>query len=122
MAGTLLNNAGKDLISGLLVAATWYNAWGTGAGATAATNTTLSTESADEARVSTTDTQQTTTVTDDTFQAIATMTCAVGGKTITNAGVFDAAAAGNMLCSTDGIATTLAVSDSIQFTWQLKFA
>lgn len=117
-------NAGKAIVTNRLKGAGTepnYIAWGTGAGTTAATDTTLFTE-ASEARVAGTSTQQTVTVTNDTYQVVGTMTVAGAGKTITNAGLFDASSAGNMLVKGDFTGIVLAIGESIAFTFKLTFA
>ncbi len=92
--------------------------WGTGAGTTAENDTTLFTE-ASESRATATLSQQTTGgVTGDTFQAVGTIT-ANGTKTITNAGLFDAASGGNMLIKGDFTGIPVLLNDSIEFTFQL---
>lgn len=92
--------------------------WGTGAGTTGETDTTLFTEAA-ETRATATLSQQTTTITGDTFQAVGTIT-ATGTKTITNAGLFDAATTGNMLIKGDFTGVPLLSGDSIEFTFKLQ--
>lgn len=98
-----------------------YVAWGTGAGTAAAADTTLFTE-ASEARVAGTSTQQTTSTTNDTYRVVGTITCAGSGKTITNAGLFDASSSGNLLVKSDFTSLALNVGDSIQFTFNLQFS
>lgn len=93
-------------------------AWGTGAGTTGETDTTLFTE-ASETRATATLSQQTTTITGDTFQAVGTLT-ATGAKTITNTGLLDAASAGNMLIKGDFTGVPLLTGDSIEFTFRLQ--
>lgn len=97
-----------------------YIGWGTGAGTAAATDTTLFTE-ASESRVAATSTVVTTTVTNDTYQLVGTLT-ADSGKTITNVGAFDASTSGNGLVKSDFTGVALSTSESIQFTLKLKFA
>lgn len=94
--------------------------WGTGAGTAAATDTTLFTEDND-GRATATLSQQTTTVTGDTYQAVGTIT-STGTKTITNAGLFDAATegTGNMLVKGDFTGIPLVSGDSIEFTIKLQ--
>ncbi|MDH3673653.1 MAG: hypothetical protein OES46_21265 [Gammaproteobacteria bacterium] len=94
----------------------YYVAWGTGAGTAAKGDTTLSTE-ASEARVITTDSQPAA----DQMQWLGTIT-ADGGKTITNAGIFDAATVGNLIMHSDFTGIVLAASDKIEFTFQLTFS
>lgn len=94
--------------------------WGTGAGTAAEANTTLFTEDTD-GRATATLSQVTTTVTGDTFQAVGTIT-STGTKTITNAGLFDAATedTGNMLIKGDFTGIPLLSGDSIEFTMTLQ--
>jgi hypothetical protein len=116
----VLTDKGRDLITALLVASTdKYVAWGTGAGTAAVTDTTLFTESA-ESRTAGTQTQQTTSVTNDTYQVVGTIT-ATATRAITNAGVFDASTAGNMLLKGDHSTVNLNTGDSIQYTFKLQF-
>ena len=88
--------------------------WGTGTDAAAAANTALQTPAA-EARVSGTKTLQTVTVTDDTYQVVATITSA-SGQTISEVGLFDASTVGNMYIRGVFTGVPLANGDSIQFT------
>ena len=91
-----------------------YVAQGTGAGAASVASTTLSTE-ATEARVSGTKSQPAV----DKNRWVATIV-ANGTKTITNAGVFDASTAGNLLVIVDGLSIAVVLNDSIQFTFDLQ--
>jgi len=120
---TLLVNTGKAVVTNYLNggAATQpkYVAWGTGAGTTAATDTTLFTETG--TRVSGTTTQQTTSTTNDTFQVVGTLT-AGSSLTITNAGTFDASTSGNLFVKGDFTGIALNSGDSIQFTVKVQFS
>jgi hypothetical protein len=120
---TLLVNTGKAIITNYLNggAATQpkYVAWGTGAGTTAATDTTLFTEVLP--RVSGTTSQVTTSTTNDTFQVVGTQT-AGSSVTITNAGLFDAATSGNLFIKGDFTGVPLSSGDSIQFTFKCQFS
>lgn len=119
---TVVTNTGKGLITGRIRGTGnefSYIGWGTGAGTAAATDTTLFTESADESRTNGTSTQQTTTTTNDTWQLVGTMTCAVGSKTITNVGLFDASSGGNMAFKADFTGVALSVADAITFTLKI---
>lgn len=100
-----------------------YIGWGTGAGTAAAGDTTLFTEdtTGGYARATGTQTQQTTTVTNDTYQVVGTLT-AGASLTITNAGVFDATTSGNMGLKADHTGIPVLTNDSIQYTFKLKFA
>lgn len=100
--------------------------WGTGAGTTAKTDTTLFTEALVSLAAGTTDhtagtsTQQTTTTTNDTYQVVATRT-ATGAGTVTNAGLWDAASGGTLFLKGDFTGIGLASGDSIQFTIKAQF-
>ena len=96
-----------------------YGAWGSGAGTSVVTDTTLFVEEG-EARVITTNSNVTTTVTGDTYQAVFELT-ASAGKTITNAGIFDASSSGTMLLKGDHPGVVLAASDRIEYTAQIRF-
>lgn len=120
---TVLTNAGKAITTNRIKGSGTepnYVGWGTGAGTAAATDTTLFTE-ASEARVAGTSTQQTTTVTNDTYQVVGTLTCAGSGKTITNAGLLDASSGGNLYMKGDFTGIALNVGDGIQFTMKCQY-
>lgn len=120
---TLLVNTGKAIVTNYLAggAATQpkYVGWGTGAGTTAATDTTLFTETG--SRVAGTSSQQTTSTTNDTYQVIGTLT-AGSSLTITNAGLFDASSSGNLFVKGDFTGVALTSGDSIQFTFKTQFS
>lgn len=88
--------------------------WGTGAGTAAKTSTTLFTE-APEARVAPVVSRPVA----DTVQWVATMT-ASASRTITNAGLFDAATGGTLVVHGSFAGVTLATNDQIQFTFTLQ--
>jgi len=118
---TLLTTSGHGIVTNRLGGGGTtpnYVAWGTGAGTTAAGDTTLFTEVTP--RTLGTNTQQTTTVTNDTFQVVGTMTAGVG-ETITNAGLFDASTSGNLFIKGDFTGIALNSGDSIQFTIKAVF-
>ena len=120
---TLLVNTGKAIVTNFLSggAATVpkYIGWGTGAGTTAATDTTLFTETG--SRTTGTASQVTTTPTNDTLQVTGTNT-AGGTLTITNAGIFDASTSGNLFAKGDFTGIGLASGDSIAFTFKVQFS
>jgi hypothetical protein len=122
---TLLVNTGKAVVTNRIkngaTGATEpnYVAWGTGAGTTALTDTTLFTEVG--TRTAGTSTQQTTTTTNDTYQVIGTVT-AGSSLTITNAGLFDASTSGNLFVKGDFTGVALTSGDSIQFTFKTQFS
>lgn len=72
------------------------------------------------ARAVSTMSQQTTTQSNDTWQAVATLT-AGAILTITNAGFFDAATAGNMALKGDFTGVPLGSGDAMQITGQIQF-
>lgn len=127
--GTVVTNVGKAIIAARMYGATptqtepKYLEMGvgaTGAARTAAAgDTALS--SAVETRTSGTGSSVTTIVTNDTHQITGTIT-ATGSRSVDEAGVFDAAAAGNMYASATFPVISLSALDGIAFTWQIKFA
>jgi len=120
---TLLVNTGKAIVTNFLSggAATVpkYVGWGTGAGTTAITDTTLFTETG--TRSTGTASQVTTTTTNDTLQVAGTNT-AGSALSITNAGLFDASTSGNLFAKGDFGTITLATGDSIAFTFKVQFS
>jgi hypothetical protein len=119
---TLVVNTGLAIITNRIIGSgtePYYGGWGTGAGTTAATDTTLFTE-VETPRIAGTASQQTTTTTNDTYQVIVTRTAA-SIETITNFGLFDAATSGNLFFKSDFTGVALAIGDSIQFTAQVSF-
>jgi len=119
---TVITNKGKEIISDRIMGTGTepkFVAWGTGAGTAAATDTTLFTESA-EARTSGTSSKVTTTTTNDTYQVVGAIV-ATAGRTITNAGLFDASTTGNLFIKADFTGVVLATNDSITFTFKCQF-
>jgi len=119
---TLLVTTGKAIVTNRIGGGgttPQYVAWGTGAGTTAAGDTTLFTETG--TRTSGTTSQQTTSTTNDTYQVVGTMT-AGSSLTITNAGVFDASTSGNLFVKGDFTGLALNTGDSIQFTFKVQFS
>lgn len=127
----VLTNAGRALITSRLNsggAIPQYLGWGTGAGTAGVTDTTLFTETQANlsgttgTRVTGTVTQQTTSVTNDTYQVVGTITATAGG-TVTNAGIFDNSTigSGNLFVKGDFTGVVLANGDSITFTVKLQF-
>jgi len=128
----LLVNAGRAMLSNRLGGggtAPVYYGWGTGAGAVAVTDTTLFTEVAADLATTTgtrpagTASQATTTVTNDTYQVVASRTASAPG-TVTNVGLFDNATIGSgaLFMKVDGVADTLQANDTLGYTFQLKFS
>ena len=120
---TLLVNTGKAIVTNYLNggAATQpkYIGWGTGAGTTGATDTTLFTEVLP--RVTGTTSQVTNSTTNDTYQVVGTQTAGTT-ETITNAGLFDASTSGNLFVKGDFTGIPLNNGDSIQFTFKVTFS
>jgi hypothetical protein len=120
---SILANAGRAILTNRLKGAgtePLFVAWGIGAGTAQPTDTALSSESG-EARVAGTSSIVTTTVTNDTYQVVGTLT-ASGPRTITNCGLFDAETAGNLFVKSDFPGLALNAGDSIQLTQKLQFA
>ncbi len=121
---TVLSNTGKAIITNRMRGSgtePLYVGWGTGAGTALVTDVDLFTPSVDEARSTGVSTQQTTSVTNDTYQVIGTITCAANNKTITNAALFDASSAGNIFMKGDFTGVAVSIGDAIQFTVKLQF-
>ena len=126
MANFLVNE-GKAIITAALVglgaSAPTYAAWGTGTGQTE-TSTDLAAKAAPTTvtAVTGTDSQQTTTVTNDTYRLVATITA---GSTlaITEAGSFNNAtiASGDFFQYGDFSTINVTSGDSIEFTFNCKF-
>lgn len=125
-AATVITNVGQGIITNLVTGiggtVPKFVAWGTGAGTAGVTDTTLFTESTDEARTSGTESRVTTTVTNDTKQTVGTITVVTANKTITNVGLFDASTTGNLYFKSDFTGLALLIGDSITFTIKVKFA
>lgn len=128
--GTVLTNLGKAIFADRVrtTPATYTNApkyiaigvGATGAGRTAAAaDTALSSEQ--ETRTSGTESVQTTSVTNDTYQVQGTVT-ATGARAVDEAGLFDASSTGNMFTSATFPVVNLASGDSIQLTWKVAVA
>lgn len=101
--------------------------WGTGAGTTARSDTTLFTEklvdlstSAGTDHTAGTSSRVTTNTTNDTYQVTGTRT-ATGSGSVTNAGLFDAASGGNLFLKGDFTSIGLSSGDSIAFTIKAIF-
>lgn len=124
---TIFTDVGKNWVAdkmreaGIAAAGVLPNriAWGTGATVPTQSSTTVSTETT-PARATATLTGVTTVTTGDTFQAVGTLT-ADAGKTITNAGLFDAATTGDLIIAGDHAGVPLLLNDSIEYTFKLQF-
>ena len=123
-AATVIVNGGQALVVDRMMGTgtePHWIAWGTGAGTAAASDTTLFTESTDEARTVGTASKVTTTVTGDTFQVAGTITVAVANKTITNVGLFNALTTGTLYFKSDFTGLALLIGDAIAWTIKVKF-
>jgi len=100
-----------DIIDGTLSPTTHYIEWASGTGAHSKASTALF-GAVSEARVSATKSQPVA----DKNRWVGTLT-ADSAKTITNAGVFTASAGGTLLLASDFAGISLALGDSVQFTW-----
>lgn len=119
----VLTNAGRDILTNRILGSGTepkFIGWGTGAGTAAVADTTLFTEVVDTARATGTGTRVTTSVTNDTYQVVGTIT-ATTARTITNAGTFDALTAGNLFIHFDHSSTVLATGEGIQYTVKIQF-
>lgn len=123
---TAFTNAGAAIVTNRMVqGGTAPNkiGWGTGTTAAAVGQTALVTEAAPTTaggRVSGTESRTTDTVANDNYQVQGTIT-ATTGLAVTEAGLFDAASAGNMLIRGDFAAVNVGIGDAIQFTFGLRF-
>ena len=116
--GTLVPTIGKAFwagkMSGDLTTSPNRVAWGTGTTDPVAGDTALQAESS-EARATATLSRVTTTTTNDTFQAVATMT-ATGTRAITEVGLLDAASGGNLILRATHLAVNVVSGDEITYT------
>jgi hypothetical protein len=96
-----------------------YIGIGTGTGAAAAGDTALGTPV--ETRATGTQSRVTTTVTNDTYQAVGTVSI-TDTRAITEAGLFSASTDGTLGARQVFAAVNAVSDDSIQVTWKLKFA
>src|SRR5512137_1286230 len=122
---TVFSNGGCTIMSDAVyaLASSWkYIGWGTGGTTAAKAATACETEAAETSttKVTGTQSQNTVTATRDELQCVGTVTCAGAGKTIANAGLFNAASAGTMVMYGSFTGIPLSVGDSIQFTFKLQ--
>lgn len=129
---SVLTNAGRAMITAALKASGYteaaYVGWGTGAGTAVASATALFAEKAADlaatsgTRPTGTTSRTTTSVTNDTWQNVATLT-ATGSGSVTNSGVFDNAAigSGNLFIYGDYTAIPLSSGDALQLTHSIQF-
>jgi hypothetical protein len=127
----VMTNSGRavqtNLVSGLGGTAPNYIAIGSGAGTSAAADTTLFTEYTTGtwtgyARLNTTPTRGTTSVTNDTITWQSAAFTAPGAETVTNAGNFDQlASGGNCLIKGDFTGVVLATGDTLTVKVTLQY-
>jgi len=111
---------GSDLVTALLLASNIkYVWWGVGVTPAAATDTDPESEGVED-RVVGTQTQETTDHTNDTYQVIGEITNTVAAKAITEAGVANAADAGDSYVRATFAAINVDVDDKIEFTFKVK--
>lgn len=126
LLATVFTNAGAAIVTNRMIQAGTAPkniGWGIGTGAAAVGDTALGTESAPTTsggRTVGTESRTTVTNTNDNYQVTGTVTAA-GTLAITEAGLFDAVTAGNLLIRSVFSAVNVLVSDSIAFTFGLKF-
>lgn len=123
---TVLTNAGKAITTNRIKGAGTEPVYvGVGTGATGAARTAVVADTAlstaVESRVAGTSTQQTTSVTNDTYQVVGTVT-ATASRAVDEAGLFDASSAGNMYLSATFPVVNLSSGDSIQATLKVQYS
>lgn len=127
---TCVTNKGKAMFAdrvrttpGTYTTSPKYCAMGVGAtGAArtaAAADTALSSEV--ETRASGTESVVTTSVTNDTYQVVGTVT-ATSSRSVDEGGLFDASTVGNMFTSATFPVISLLTGDAIQFTWKVQIS
>jgi hypothetical protein len=106
----------SDLVEGAVSPpADYFIGWGTGGGTAAKGDTALFTEASEDRKEATTSQP---TANENRF--VATLV-ADGSKTITNAGVFDAATTGKLLFKSDFSGIALELNDSITFEFTVEW-
>jgi hypothetical protein len=125
---TVVTNSGKAIAAKRHIGSTPAQAEplyvGIGVGATGAARTAVAADTAlstaVESRVAGTSSNVTTTVTNDTYQVVGTVT-ASATRAVDEAGTFDASTAGNMDISATFAVVNLASGDSLQLTFKKSF-
>ena len=123
---TVLTTAGKGITTNRIKGSGTEPAYvGIGVGATGAARTAAVADTALSTAVETrtlgTSTQQTTSVTNDTYQVVGTVT-ATATRAVDEAGLFDAVSSGNMYLSATFPVVNLASGDSIQATLKVRYS
>jgi hypothetical protein len=120
--GTVFTTVGKSIVTNRMIGAGTEPKWieiGTGTTTPAIGDTALVTPV--ESRAVGTSSRVTTTVSNDTYQTVGTIT-ATGARAVTEAGTFDALTTGNMAVRSVFDVVNLATSDSITLTVKLAFS
>lgn len=126
LLATVFTNAGAAIVTNRIIQAGTAPrniGWGIGTTAAAVAQTALVTESAPTTgggRTVGSESRATVSVANDDYQVAGTVTAA-GTLAITEAGLFDAVTAGNMLIRSDFAAVNVVLNDSIAFTFGLRF-
>lgn len=119
---TVFTDAGKAITTNRLIGSgsdPKYLAIGTGAGTALAAGTALFDEV--ESRVSGSSSRVMTSVANDTYQVVGTVT-ATDAREVTNAGLFDASSDGNLFVHGDFAPINLSTDDSITFTIKVAYS
>ena len=112
-----VTNGGLGIINNRLLGsgtAPKYVAWGTGTNEAAVTDTGLQTASA-EARTSGTESRQTTSTSNDTYQVVGEIV-SLSTQAITEVALYDADTSGNCFMRANFAALNLVAGDSVEFT------
>lgn len=124
---TVFTNSGRAIVTNRIIGSgTEPKYIALGVGATGAARTAVVTDTAlsselSEGRATGTGTRVTTSVTNDTYQTVGTIT-ASGSRAVDEAGTFDASTSGNMAVSATFPVVNLLSGDSLQLTVQTQFA
>ena len=123
---TVFTNSGKAVVTNRIVGSgTQPNYIGIGVGATTAARTAVAADTAlsteVETRANGTSSRVTTSVANDTYQTVGTVT-ATALRSVDEAGTFDAATTGNISVSATFGVVTLQTGDSLQITAKTQFA
>lgn len=123
---TVFTNKGRDIVTNRIIGSGTEPKWiGIGTGATTAARTAVVADTALSTEVETravgTSSRVTTSVTNDTYQTLGTIT-ATAGRAVDEAGTFDALTVGNMGISATFPVVNLLTGDSLQITAKVQFA
>jgi len=120
----IIVDAGKAAVAGLIngVVTTPFKYIAIGTGTTSPTSADTALESETHRELADTIDRVTTSVTNDTARLIKTFSGYSGSEAVTESGVFDASAGGNMLCRQTFAALNINwdAGDSLQITWKIQ--